>query len=386
MATAPLITFKAGLCDFSGRTVTPDARPGYIYLYSEEELLHFCWRPRAAPSTEPEVDLLMFPSDGHFFPLVKEQGAEQLHSPTNGRIFVLKFSSSNQKHYFWMQSKSQSRQGETSWFSERDQRIGQIVDQLLQGEDVDVTAEIDEIRGGGNSGTDGDADAMEVDQDRTLGRQESGGAGQDATGGDPREEGEASREGGADGGRAAPSSSSAPQDTNAVVQNFLNSLKGGSALGSQQQAAEKPFTTLPDLLSTSTTTAYISEASHQQIDNLCSYLPPELFLLAQESSSSTSAAEVTPATAQAALETLSIGQNKEILNKVLRSPQLQQSLGSLTVALRDGGLPMISEALGIKVENGGNIKGGSMPLGGSAAVEAFVDGVKKTAEEEAGKK
>ena len=101
-----------------------------------------------------------------------------------------------------MQSKSQSRQGETSWFSERDQRIGQIVDQLLQGEDVDVTAEIDEIRGGGNSGTDGDADAMEVDQDRTLGRQESGGAGQDATGGDPREEGEASREGGADGGRA----------------------------------------------------------------------------------------------------------------------------------------------------------------------------------------
>lgn len=185
---------------------------------------------------------------------------------------------------------------------------------------------------------------------------------------------------------SAPSSSSAPQDTNAVVQNFLNSLKGGGALGSQQQAAEKPFTTLPDLLSTSTTTAYISEASQQQIDNLCSYLPPELFLLAQESSSSTSAAEVTPATAQAALETLSIGQKKEILNKVLRSPQLQQSLGSLTVALRDGGLPMISEALGIKVENGGNIKGGSMPLGGSAAVEAFVDGVKKTAEDEASKK
>ncbi|KAF2207502.1 hypothetical protein CERZMDRAFT_2928, partial [Cercospora zeae-maydis SCOH1-5] len=78
-------------------------------------------------------------------------------------------------------------------------------------------------------------------------------------------------------------------------------------------------------------------------------------------------------------------QKKEILNKVLRSPQLQQSLGSLTVALRDGGLPMISEALRIKVENGGNIKGGSMPLGGSAAVEAFVNGVKKTAEEEARK-
>lgn len=47
---------------------------------------------------------------------------------------------------------------------------------------------------------------------------------------------------------------------------------------------------------------------------------------------------------------------------------------------------MIGEALGIKIENGGNIKGGSMPLGGSAAVEAFVNGVRKTAEEEAKKK
>ncbi|KAI5370144.1 putative proteasomal ubiquitin receptor Rpn13/ADRM1, RPN13, DEUBAD domain superfamily [Septoria linicola] len=384
MATAPLITFKAGICDFSGRNVTPDPRPGYIYLYSEDDLMHFCWRPRSAPSTDPEVDLLMFPSDGHFYPHVKEQGAEQLHSPTNGRIFVLKFSSSNQKHYFWMQSKSQSRQGEHSWFSERDQRIGQIVDQLLQGEEVDVAAEIDQVRGGGG-GDDGDADAMEVDQDRSLGRQEPGGAGQDATGGDPREEGNSSREGGADGGRAASSSSSAPQDANLAVQNFLNSLKGGNSLSGQQQPAEKPFTTLPDLLSTSNTTAYISDASLEQIDNLCSFLPPELFLLAQESTSSTSAAEATPATAQAALETLSIGQKREILNKVLRSPQLQQSLGSLTVALRDGGLPMIGEALGIKVENGGNIKGGSMPLGGSAAVEAFVNGVKSTAEEEAKK-
>lgn len=47
---------------------------------------------------------------------------------------------------------------------------------------------------------------------------------------------------------------------------------------------------------------------------------------------------------------------------------------------------MIGEALGIKIANGGNIKGGSMPLGGSAAVEAFIDGVKKTAQEEQAKK
>lgn len=43
---------------------------------------------------------------------------------------------------------------------------------------------------------------------------------------------------------------------------------------------------------------------------------------------------------------------------------------------------MIGEALGLKVENGGMIKGGSMPVGGGAAVEGFVEGVRRTVEEE----
>lgn len=82
------------------------------------------------------------------------------------------------------------------------------------------------------------------------------------------------------------------------------------------------------------------------------------------------------------MEALSTAQKKEIIKRVFHSPQLQQSLGSLTVALRDGGLPMIGDALGLKVENGGSIRGGTMPLGGGAAVEAFVAGVKRTVEEE----
>lgn len=182
---------------------------------------------------------------------------------------------------------------------------------------------------------------------------------------------------------SAGSSSSAPQDTNAIVQNFLKSLNsGGGGGGGRQQQADKPFTSLTDLLTPSTTTSYIANASQQQIDLLCSFLPPELFQLAQEGSSTTSSAEATPAAGQAAIEALSIHQKREILGKVLHSPQLQQSLGSLTIALRDGGLPMIGEALGLQVENGGLIRHGSMPLGGGEAVEAFVKGVKKSAEEE----
>lgn len=48
---------------------------------------------------------------------------------------------------------------------------------------------------------------------------------------------------------------------------------------------------------------------------------------------------------------------------------------------------MIGEALGLKVENGGLIRGGSMPLGGGEAVEAFVKGVKdSSADKEEDKK
>jgi len=54
----------------------------------------------------------------------------------------------------------------------------------------------------------------------------------------------------------------------------------------------------------------------------------------------------------------------------------------MTVALRDGGLPIIAEALNIDVENGGLIRGGSVPMGGGEAVEAFLEGVKKGVEEE----
>ena len=202
MAATPLITFKAGRCTKDGRKIVPDPTPGYVYLYSEEELIHFCWRPRGQPASEPEVDLIAM-GDATFSPLVKEPGAEDVRSPTNGRIFVLRFSSSGEKSYFWMQARSQHTSGDADWFSQRDQRLGQIVDLLLSGEDVDVEREVEEIRQSGNGG-DGDADDQNGDGGdlMDLDRQETGGAGQDATGGDPREEGEASREGGADGGRA----------------------------------------------------------------------------------------------------------------------------------------------------------------------------------------
>lgn len=151
---------------------------------------------------EDNLDLVMFPTDGHFEPY-EYKTTEQATSKTNGRIFVLKFSSSSQRHLFWLQSKSQAKNNDSSWFSPRDLKIGQIVDTLLQGEEVNVEEEIAQVQDS-NDGGDGD-EAME-DVEGHGGSSEpqggSGGAGAGATGGDIREEGSSAREGGADGGRA----------------------------------------------------------------------------------------------------------------------------------------------------------------------------------------
>lgn len=143
---------------------------------------------------------MMIPSDGSFTPY-KPSGTDA----TNGRIFVLKFSSSSQRYLFWMQSQSQHEDGDPSWFSPRDLKLGEIVDVLLQGEDVDVEHEIANLPRRPSGGDDDDTmeDVEGTDHDRGQYHSTgSGGAGPDATGGDVREEGQESREGGADGGRA----------------------------------------------------------------------------------------------------------------------------------------------------------------------------------------
>lgn len=176
-------------------------------------------------------------------------------------------------------------------------------------------------------------------------------------------------------------------DAAAAVRNFLASLNQGGKGGmpsSQQSTEGKVYPLLSDLLETSTTIPMVKSADDDYIDNLLSYLPPVVLVLAQQGVNSSGDAidnEPPSDSAAAAIATMNLAQKKSLLEKVLRSPQFHQSLASLTMALRDGGLPSISEALGVKVENGGFMRGGSMPLGGGDAIEAFVEGVKKSVQE-----
>ncbi|KAI0008031.1 proteasome complex subunit Rpn13 ubiquitin receptor-domain-containing protein [Xylariaceae sp. FL0662B] len=388
MSITPIITFKAGICDIDSSSkpykVKPSPRPGYIYLYSEDDLIHFCWRERNVPLDEPELDLVMVPTDGHFIPY-DSNNQPQESAKTNGRIFVLKFLSSSQRHLFWLQSKPQGRSGDPTWLSPRDRKIGEIVDKLLQGEEVDVVRELASITNHDNDdrhGGDHDEPMEDVEGNgdpSSQGGGGSGGAGAGATGGDVREEGESAREGGADGARAA---AAGVPDAATAVRNFLDSLRGNDAAGGGAGQAEgKLYPLLSDLLTPPTTVPMARGATEEQVDNLLGFLPPSVLVLSQQADQGDSAAEPTADAIEAAKQAMSLGQKKALLEKVLRSPQFHQSLTSLTMALRDGGLPTVADALAIKVENGGYMRGGQMPLGGGDAVEAFVEGVRKTVQE-----
>lgn len=125
--------------------------------------------------SRPELELVMVPSDGHFVPYTgpptSDASSTDTKSPTNGRIFVLKFQSSTQRHFFWLQSKSQHPQGDMAWFSPKDLKLGDIVDRLLQGDQFNAREEFNNVQseGGGGGGDAEMEDAPGGGEPRTRG-------------------------------------------------------------------------------------------------------------------------------------------------------------------------------------------------------------------------
>ncbi|XP_006462710.1 hypothetical protein AGABI2DRAFT_193814 [Agaricus bisporus var. bisporus H97] len=98
-----LLAFKAGRAfrRETSNSVDPSSTKGAILLVNGEDgLLHFQWKNRE--TGQLEEDLILFPSDASF---VKVEQA-------SGRVYVLKFSSSNQRHFFWLQDASSARDEE----------------------------------------------------------------------------------------------------------------------------------------------------------------------------------------------------------------------------------------------------------------------------------
>ncbi|KAJ7212232.1 adhesion regulating molecule [Mycena pura] len=98
-----LLAFKAGRAfrRENSNTVEPSPTKGAILLTAGEDgLFHFTWKNRT--TNVVDEDLILFPGDASF---VKVPQA-------SGRTYVLKFSSSDQRHFFWLQDASTTRDEE----------------------------------------------------------------------------------------------------------------------------------------------------------------------------------------------------------------------------------------------------------------------------------
>ena len=173
-------------------------------------------------------------------------------------------------------------------------------------------------------------------------------------------------------------------ETQTVINNFLQSLQGGNFAASTQQQIDRPFASLSELLIPDITIPALSNASEEHLESLLSLLPPTLTMLAAGGAQddSVDVQNPDPETLEAIKMSLSMEQKRQVLNKVLRSPQFSQSLSSLTDAISDGGLPTISEALKVPMEHGGYNPGGAVPLEGANAIDSFLKGMKKKVEDE----
>jgi len=85
--------FRAGRMDWDGKMVTADKRKGKIILMTseEEQLMHFQWQDRE--KNETAVDLIV----------INDAYLEKIEKCKTGRVYLLRFTSSNKKLFFWMQ-------------------------------------------------------------------------------------------------------------------------------------------------------------------------------------------------------------------------------------------------------------------------------------------
>merc|ERR1719216_696675 len=88
--------------DESSKIVTADKKRGKIKLLKDERgLLKFQWWNRI--SNQKELDLTVFPSSAKW---------ERIKECTDGRVYILRMTGTNRKHFFWMQEPDEEKDEE----------------------------------------------------------------------------------------------------------------------------------------------------------------------------------------------------------------------------------------------------------------------------------
>ncbi|KAK9245227.1 proteasome complex subunit Rpn13 ubiquitin receptor-domain-containing protein [Lipomyces tetrasporus] len=235
-----LITFKAGRVDFNppSKHLKPLPQKGKITLSrsSDEEapLLSFVWEPRGSSKDDPSVErdeLMIFPGEAEWLPV---------STCKTGRVYVLKFNSSSQRSFFWLQDPPAG--DKLNEISEGDLKIATRINTLLEdvfADEVDITEDANEP----TAPNGGDVEMADS---------------------------------------ASPSNNATTQTPN--LTNLLRSIvipsgESGSATNSAAiPASIAPILSITDAIAPSQIVSYVSslDESDPKLANLCNFLPAEI--------------------------------------------------------------------------------------------------------------
>lgn len=136
-----ILTFKAGYCKYDPdqKVVTPLEQKGQVRLYRDIDFIYFTWEKRSDENNanqSPVYDkepYILIPGDAQFVHVKKSA------SRCGGRIFSLKFTSSDQLEFFWMQQKNKKKNSEE--LSDEDSKILEVFKNLLNDDTDDEDEE-----------------------------------------------------------------------------------------------------------------------------------------------------------------------------------------------------------------------------------------------------
>mmetsp|Transcript_29697 Transcript_29697/g.44815 ORF Transcript_29697/g.44815 Transcript_29697/m.44815 type:complete len:273 (+) Transcript_29697:91-909(+) len=115
------VEFKAGKMTWDGKTVTADKRKGKVILmtHEDDELMHFHWYDREKNETDPGLIVI---NDAYF---------EKIEKVKDGRVYILRFTSSNKKLFFWMQEPKE--EGDEALIKKFNETVGATIPEKKAG-------------------------------------------------------------------------------------------------------------------------------------------------------------------------------------------------------------------------------------------------------------
>merc|ERR1711939_160775 len=287
--TMPLIQFRAGRCERRQNTKWVDPQPGKglisLEQSNEDGLMHFQYKD--LESNTLIDDLILFPGDATFSPVP---------ASTSGRVYVLKFSSSSARHFYWMQDVS----------NEQDSRRAARVNALIDDPDAPESQDDSQAPSDGGSGGDVAMSSSEAEPESSSSLEASGDGGSSSN------------------NNLASMIPNLPDNVTPEQMAQLQALFSGSSTqasrGGGVHDALTPSASLADILSPARLLNLL-ETSPSVAQSLYQYLPQE---------------------------SATVPYTLESLKRVVTSPELRKSARGMDQALTSGALGPLAGSLGLR--------------------------------------